>query len=195
MPVQQDHIARNETSKIIEIKAVNSSGKGVTGLIFSDLKVRYWARGQAGAGSTADPVANGSNDTYLSNGWKEVSAANLAGVYQYGIPNAVLQSSSSKVYISFEFDSGSIADVIYEINLTLISTYLGSKLSADGLDGVPIEGLTAKEALTYMASVLCGETEGAETALTIFKAIGDNSTSRLSSQSDDELNRTGVSLL
>lgn len=195
MAIQTDHIARNSINNIIEINALDGSGKGVTGVLNTGVNIRFWERGKAGAGTTADPVVNASNDTYLTDGWKEVDNTNLEGIYQYSIPNAILQSNSSKVYISFKFDSGTIQDVIYEINLTAVPTYLGVKLSADGLDGVPIEGLTLKEALTYMASSAVGQTEGAETAQTIFKAIGNPAVSRFTSQSDDAINRTGVTLL
>jgi hypothetical protein len=195
MPNQIDFIARNATSKIIEVLVLNGSGKGVTGLANTAVFIRYFERGKAGASATANPVVNATNDVWLTNGWKEVDSVNLPGVYQYSIPNAILQSNSGKVYISFRFTGAANQDVMYEINLTKVSSELGVKLSTDGVDDVAIEALNMRTALQYMASVLCGETTGAETAQTIFKAINNNAVSRVTSQSSDSKNRTGVTLL
>lgn len=195
MPLQIDFIARNATSKIIEVLVLNGSGKGVTGLANTAVFIRYFERGKAGAGTTANPVVNATNDVWATNGWKEVDSANLPGVYQYSIPNAILQSNSGKVYISFRFTGAANQDIMYEINLTKVSSELGVKLSTDGVDDIAIEALNLRTAIVYMASILLGETTGAETAQTIFKAIGNNTISRATSQSSDSKNRTGVTLL
>lgn len=194
MAQQNEWLAKNSTGKIIEVLALNGSHKGTTGIAHTAVKIRIFERGKSGA-ATNETLVAGTLDTFVSNGWKEVDSVNLPGVYQYCIPNTKLQANSSKLYISIQFTSGTTQDIMYEVNIQSVSSDLGVKLSTDGVDFVAIEAKNMREAITYMAAVLCGETTGAETAQTIFKALGNNATSRLTSQSSDTKNRTGVTLL
>jgi len=189
--IQKISLVHNSIDNIVEVFVSNGSGKGVTGIAFGDVDIRAWAMGEAGGETTGNPIA-GTIDTFVSNGWIEVDGTNLAGYYQYSIPNVFLQSNSSNLYISFEITGASNKNILLEINLVASPSYLGYKLSADGLDAIPIEGFNLREALILMASVLCGETAGAETNKTIFKALGDNATQRLTSETSDNTNRTDV---
>lgn len=190
MASQIEWIEKNSIDNIVEIMVLNNSNKGVTGLIFSDVKIRYWERGKAGAGVTADPIANGANDTYLSNGWKEVDNTNLQGTYQYSIPNAILQAANGIVYVQFIFDSGTVQDILLQICIVAKRLNSGVKISADGLQLVPVGTLNLENLMEDIGSILMGETEGAETAQTLFKKYGDNSVTRVKSTSDDGFNRT-----
>ena len=190
--IQIEWVEKNSTSNIVEIKAVNGSGKGVTGIANTGVKIRYWERGKAGAGTSANPVVNASNDTFLSNGWKEVDNTNLAGVYQYSIPNTVLQANNGIVYISFEFTSGTTKDVLLQICVVAKALNNGVKISSDGLQLVPVGSLNLENLMEDIGAVLMGETEGAETAQTLFKRYGDNTVTRVKSTSDDGFNRTEI---
>lgn len=187
---QVEWIEKNSVSNIVEILALNNSNKGVTGLIFSDVKIRAWERGKAGASASADPIANATNDTFLSNGWKEVDSVNLQGTYQYSIPNAVLQANSGIVYIQFIFDSASVQDILLQICIVNKKLNDGVKISSDGLQLVPVGSLNLENLMEDIGSIIMGETEGAETAQTLFKKYGDNSVTRVKSTSDDGFNRT-----
>ena len=193
MTVQQHQIAKNSTDNkdvIIELWIINTNtGRGITGIIFSDLVLRAWERGQAGGAVTAAPIA-GTIDTYVSNGFVEVDATNLQGLYQYSIPNAALQVTNSEIDILFDINIANAEDVLVQITITSVPTWTGVQVSPDGWDALAIESLTAKQAIQLMAAVLCGQTTGAETSKTIFKAIDNPATQRLSSESDDETNRT-----
>ena len=192
MAILVEYIEMNSLNNIVEIKAFNSSGKGVTGIINTAVNIRSWGRGKAGASATANPVVNGSNDTYLSNGWKEVDNTNLAGVYQYSIPNAILQEANGIVYISFEFTSGTTHDVLLQIAIVAKKLNAGVKISSDGLQLVPVGSLNLENLMEDVGAVLMGETEGAETAQTLFKRYGDNTVTRVKSTSDDGFNRTEI---
>jgi hypothetical protein len=190
--IQVEWIEKNSTSNIVEIKALDGSGKGVTGIANTGVKIRYWERGEAGAGTSANPVVNASNDTFLSNGWKEVDNTNLAGVYQYSIPNTALQANKGIVYISFEFSSGTTQDVLLQICIVNKKLNDGVKLSSDGLTNVPVGALNLTNLVEDIGAILMGETEGAETSQTLFKRYGDNTVTRVKSTSDDGFNRTEV---
>lgn len=190
--IQIEWIEKNSISNIVEIKAVDGSGKGVTGIANTGVKIRSWERGKAGASSSGNPVVNATNDTYLSNGWKEVDSANLPGIYQYSIPNTALQANSGIVYINFEFSSGSNQDVLLQICIVAKALNNGVKISSDGLQLVPVGSLNLEDLMEDIGAVLMGETEGAETAQTLFKRYGDNTVTRVKSTSDDGFNRTEI---
>jgi len=194
MANQRNTIARNTTGNIIEIFVANSSGKGVTGILNTAVNLRAWQRGKAGASVTANPVA-GTIDIFLSNGWIEVDAVNLAGLYQYSIPNALLQIAATEIDLLFDFTSGTANNVLVEITMTAVPLFTGVQVSADGWDALPVEGFTALEAFKLLCSVAMGETTGAEGSKTIFTALGDNIIPRVESTSSDEKNRTLVKLL
>jgi hypothetical protein len=192
--IQIDSIKKNATGVIIEVLAVNGTGKGVTGITTADLVIRRWSRGKAGASVSGAPVA-GTIDTFVSNGWKEVDATNLKGVYQYSIPNVDVQATAGLLNIAFEFNSASVQDVLYQALITPVDSLLGVAVASDGLDAVAVGALSLTEFLPYLGAVVGGETEGAETSKTLFKEIGDNSITRLTSQSDDGKNRNIIELL
>ena len=189
--IQRATIARNSTGNIISVFVSDGAGKGVTGIAETSVNLRSFKQGEAGAGTTANPVV-GAIDTFVSDGWVEVDATNLAGFYQYSIPNAFIQSTSSNLILSFEIAGAGNQNIVYEVSLVAVPLYTGVSIASDGLDAVAIEAFTLLEALKLMASVLCGETTGAETSKTIFKALGNNAVDRISSESDDQKNRTTV---
>jgi len=60
-------------------------------------------------------------------------------------------------------------------------------------DGVE-DGITLKDAMRFMASILVGQLEGAGTTSEIFKAINDGDTPRVTSTTDSNGNRTSITL-
>jgi hypothetical protein len=190
MSLQVEWIEKDSVNNIIEIKALNGSFKGVSGVVNTAVKVRAWERGKAGASASGNPVVGVTNDTFLSNAWKEVDNTNLIGVYQYSIPNAVLQASNGIVYLHFEFTSGTIQDVFIQVAIVAKKLNSGVKISSDGLQLVPVGSLTLDDLMGDIGAVLMGTTEGAETSQTIFKVYGNDYVAKVKSTSADEVNRT-----
>jgi len=168
-------IQRNSTSQILEVFAMDATDKGVSGITFGNVVVRYFFRGLAGSFVTLTPINNPTVNAYLSLGWKEVDSTNLKGVYQFGLPDAVLANAGKEVIVKFEFTSGTTKDIWMVITLTDLENVL---LANEGLDKVIIENqanlanCNGKRALKIMLGVLAGNTVGAGTSDLQFKPAG-----------------------
>ncbi len=86
------------TSKRIRIyiqDSTSTTGGGLTGLVYNSagLTCYYFRDGDTSA--TAVSLVTATLGTFTSGGFKEVSAANMPGVYEIGIPNAVLSVGGS----------------------------------------------------------------------------------------------------
>lgn len=168
-------IQRNSTSQILEVFAMDATDKGVAGIVFGNIVVRYFFRGLAGAFTTLTPINNPTADTYLALGWKEIHATNLIGVYQFGLPDAVLANAGKEVVVKFEFTSGTTKDIWMLITLTDLENVL---LANEGLDKVIVENqvnlvnCNGKRALKIILGILAGNTVGAGTSNLLFKPAG-----------------------
>ncbi len=93
-------LVRGTVSKTIKVVIFDSSvttGAGLAGLTNASagLTAYYIVEGQATM--TAITLAAGTVGTWSSGGFKEVNATHAPGLYELGIPNAVLASGASAV--------------------------------------------------------------------------------------------------
>ena len=95
--------------------------------------------------------------------------------------NAIAEATSNIIIVFDYIGAGAVQSAQVNIELTAADDYLGVRLGSTGLDSVAIEGLNARQAIELMAAVLCGETTGAATSKTIFKALDDNGIERVGS--------------
>ena len=97
-----DQVYAAGTSNImLEVMMRNSTtGEGVTGITPSSMIIYYIAEGGAADVSVA-PVT-GVLGTYSSGAWVQVDAANMPGLYQFGIPNAALATGPNSVTFIFQ---------------------------------------------------------------------------------------------
>jgi len=95
-------IKEGTTSKLCRIFIQDSSsttGAGLTGLAYntSGIQAHHMREGATTSTQIGSTGALGNLTTlgtYVSGGLKEVSASNMPGVYEFGIPDAALQASS-----------------------------------------------------------------------------------------------------
>lgn len=191
MPILQDVIQINSTSKIIEIFMIGSNGKGKTALTPANMNIRYYERGKSGSAVDEIPIAGGTGlDVYESLKWQEVDATNLPGLYQFSPPDAVWNSSSNLVNLLFEQPGASDPSTLYQIRLTAQSEDLGVGIAPLGMRVVVIEtGLNLEQALRGMASVLGGDTVGADSNSITFKGMNDAAQTRAIGEQDEQGNR------
>src|SRR3954468_8156319 len=112
-------IKRGTTSKLLRVFIADSSstvGAGLTGLLFNTaLLTAYYIR-EGDASPTAITLATMTVGTWASGGFKEVSSANMPGVYQLGLPDAALASGAASVVVMLK-GAASMAPVTLEIDL------------------------------------------------------------------------------
>lgn len=113
-------IKEGTTSKLIRIFIQDSSatdGSGLTGLVFnsSGLTAYYYPEGDASA--TAITLATMTAGTWATGGFIEVDATNMPGVYEIGLPDAVIDNTSEGSTLVMLKGATNMAPVLLEIEL------------------------------------------------------------------------------
>lgn len=99
------NIKKATTSKLIEVFISDSSsttGSGLTGLVYnsSSLTAYYMRNGASSAVSIT--LVTMTLGTWVSGGFVEVDAVNMPGVYQVGLPNAIIALGVDSVVLHFK---------------------------------------------------------------------------------------------
>ncbi|MBK9219295.1 MAG: hypothetical protein IPL70_13275 [Uliginosibacterium sp.] len=96
MAYDQIHIV-DATSQMIEVALRSSTtGQLLTGKAYGDMTVKYQREGAAAA--TTVSVVTATKGSYTSGGFVETD---IAGLYQFGIPNAAIATGAKAVTITF----------------------------------------------------------------------------------------------
>lgn len=108
------------TSKMVDIFVQDSSsttGAGLTGLVYNSGSLTAYYHRENDSSATAITLATMTVGTWATGGFKEISSANMPGLYQLGIPDAALASGSKYVIIMLK-GAANMAPVVLEIELT-----------------------------------------------------------------------------
>ena len=116
-------IKESTTSKLVRVFIQDSSsttGAGLTGLVYnsSGLTAYYLPEGDATA--TAITLATMTVGTWATGGFKEVDSTNMPGVYEIGLPDAVIDATSEGSTIVMLKGATNMAPVLLEIELDKI---------------------------------------------------------------------------
>jgi len=116
-------IKESTTSKLVRVFIQDSSsttGAGLTGLVYnsSGLTAHYLSEGDATA--TAITLATMTVGTWATGGFKEVDSTNMPGVYEIGLPDAVIDATSEGSTLVMLKGATNMAPVLLEIELDKI---------------------------------------------------------------------------
>ena len=116
-------IKEGTTSKLVRVFIQDSSsttGAGLTGLVYnsSGLTAHYLPEGDATA--TAITLATMTVGTWATGGFKEVDSTNMPGVYEVGLPDAVVDATSEGSVIVMLKGATNMVPVLLEIELDKI---------------------------------------------------------------------------
>ena len=145
------------TSKIIRIfcqDSGSSNGSGRAGIVASDVLCYYTT--ESGTLNQITTSTQSNLATYSSGGWHQVSSTLLPGLYEFGVPNAVIDSSagaSALLYFKFIGTSSVTVPVMVEIELDKIDYQSDSyaKLEASAgtiVTGNPVAGTLSTTEMT-----------------------------------------------
>lgn len=100
-------ITAGATSRRVPVWLADSSsttGAGLTGLAFNSagLSCYYWRESDANVGGTNVVLVTAARGTFASGGFVEKDAANLPGLYEFGIPDAALAAGAKWVKVMFK---------------------------------------------------------------------------------------------
>lgn len=118
-------IPSGTTSKRIALFIQDSSsttGAGLTGLAFNtaSLVCYSWIDTDGNAGGTSQTLATATLGTWTTIGFKEKDATNMPGMYEFGVPNALIASGVKWATLMFK-GATNMAPLVVEIEVTAIS--------------------------------------------------------------------------
>lgn len=158
--------------------------KGKTGLLFNtaSLTAFYFREGDTGAG-TAITLATATVGTWATGGFKEISSANLPGLYEFDIPNAAIASGTAKwVSVVFKGAAG-MADEVIKIELlgnneysAAWSTGFNAAIAAAILAATAETGVTVAQLLKQIGAAVAGNYDSATGT---FRAVNNSATTRI----------------
>jgi hypothetical protein len=112
-------IKNGTTSKLLHIfisDTSKSDGSGLTGLVYNSASLTSYYIRPGAASPTVISLVTATVGTYTSGGFKEIDATNLPGIYEIGIPNACLASSTESCTIMLK-GASDMATLPIEIQL------------------------------------------------------------------------------
>lgn len=116
-------IKEGTTSKLVRVFIQNSSlttGVGLTGLVFNSAGLTAYYLPEGDASPTAITLATMTVGTWATGGFKEVDATNMPGVYEVGLPNAVIDNTSQGSTLVMLRGATNMVPVPLEIELDVV---------------------------------------------------------------------------
>jgi hypothetical protein len=113
-------IKEGTTSKLVKLFIQDSSatdGSGLTGLLYNSASLTAYYIPEGDASATAITLATATVGTYTSGGFKEVDSTNMPGVYELGLPDAVIDATSEGSVVVMLKGATNMAPVLLEIEL------------------------------------------------------------------------------
>jgi hypothetical protein len=203
-------IKEGTTSKLCRIFIQDSSsttGAGLTGLAYntSGIQAHHMREGATTSTQIGSTGALGNLTTlgtYVSGGLKEVSASNMPGVYEFGIPDAALQASSvSGSVVVMIHGAANMVPLLVEIELDKIdyrsASYANLEASAGTIVSSTATGLPSTQTNNFdtdfgdWATVGYGGGVGSDTTRTTAQAhSGTHSVQMVNA--NETVDRTGI---
>lgn len=113
MPVHQSHtVQAGSTERSVFVLARDSGGAPLTGLAAPDVAAGY-VRTEGHA--VAVVVQPGAAGEWTAGGFREVDAGLLPGVYEFGIPNEMLDAGASEAMLIITADGAHVAPVKFNL--------------------------------------------------------------------------------
>lgn len=128
-------ILRGTTSKLLRIfvqDSTSTTGGGLTGLAYNASGLAWYYLREGDASPTAVTLATATVGTWTSGGLIEVSSSSMPGIYELGLPNAVISTGNSVVMMLR--GAANMVPVLIEIELDAVNYQDATRL---GLTALP----------------------------------------------------------
>lgn len=184
--IQAKSIIAGSTSTLVRLFVANSSvttGAGLTGVTSGSGVTLYYIRD--GQGSTTNvPLSAGTTGTWSSGGFVEVDSTHMPGIYEIGVPNAVLATGVAKATLYLQ-GAANMQETPVFIELPTGDAYAALVTNTYSQPGsVPAATNTLVNALMWMFTLSRNLITTTATTQTVY---ADNNTSTISAAtvSDD----------
>lgn len=190
-------IVRGATSVIIHLfiqDSASTTGGGKTGLAFNTASLAAYYIRPGDASATAISLATATVGTWATGGFKEVDATNMPGLYEFSVPDALLNATGTKRHVTILFKGAAgMAPLPVEIALTATDNQDVVRMGMTALPNAAagasgglwlmtsiVEGTkTVQQYLQWMASAMFGKLSGVLTNAPTFLSPSDGSTTRI----------------
>jgi len=144
---KQDVLTGVTSKRMVIFVKASSTGSGLTGLTHSSsgLTWSWWAENTGNAGGNAVTIASATRGTWTSGGFVEIDSSLLPGMYEIGIPNAVLAAGASWAVMQI-FGASGMLPVTVELQLTAYDPNDGVRL---GLSSLPDGAMTVAKGVAF----------------------------------------------
>jgi hypothetical protein len=116
-------IKQGTTSKLVRVFIQDASatdGSGLTGLVYNSASLTAYYIPEGDASPTQITLASATVGTYTSGGFKEIDATNMPGLYEIGLPDAVVDATSEGSTLVMLKGATNMAPVLMEIELDAV---------------------------------------------------------------------------
>ncbi len=117
-------IKQGTTSKLARVFVQDSSatdGSGLTGLAYNTASLTAYYIREGDSASTAITLTTGTTGTWSSGAWSEVDSTYMPGVYEIGLPDAVVDATSEGSVVLMLRGASNMAPVLIEIELDAVA--------------------------------------------------------------------------
>jgi hypothetical protein len=116
-------IKEGTTSKLVRVfiqDSTSTTGAGKTGLVYNSAGLTAYYLPEGDATATSITLATMTVGTWASGGFKEVDSTNMPGVYEIGLPDAVIDSTSEGSVLVMLKGATNMVPVLLEIELDTV---------------------------------------------------------------------------
>lgn len=163
----------SQSLNLFILDSTKSDGSGLTGLVYNSAGlVAYYTHTGTNATATAITLATlaSVNSSFSSGGFKEISAANMPGVYRFDIPNNAISTAKGQSVLIQLHGAANMVPVLIEIEL------IGwdNQATAISSNMIQIDGLATNgnNATLKLKSLDLRSNDTAVAALEIYGATG-----------------------
>jgi hypothetical protein len=157
------------TSKRLTIFVPDSSssvGAGLAGLTSSSSGLKWYYYRENGTASVSVTLASETLGTWTSGGFVAVDGTNMAGVYEIGIPNAILAAGASWAVMELS-GATNMAPVRVEIQLVGFDPTDGGRLGLTDLPNGPMMVKKAQALTAFTFPMFNSSSHEMQTGLTV----------------------------
>ncbi len=117
-------IKQGTTSKLVRVFVQDSTatdGSGLAGIAHNTAGLTAYYICEGSASSTAITLTAGTTGTWASGAWSEVDSTNMPGIYELGLPDAVVDATSEGSVVLMLRGAANMAPVLVEIELDAVA--------------------------------------------------------------------------
>jgi hypothetical protein len=157
-----------DATSVSEVILLRSSvdNSRMTGVAAASVTAQWYRQGDAAPTAITLVALGSANAAWASGGWREISAANLPGMYRLDIPNAAFASGADWVALQLSVTGSFGFDIPYRLQS---SALVPDQILKRDMSAVEVAGSAAGRSLLNAIRLLRNRWSTTPTAITVYK--------------------------